>query len=135
MTTNPDLTLGVSDTGPVARFVVERKLADGGAFHTIRAFGAKMAEHAGRLAAVLAIYADPDAMEVSAEMMACGIALAHHYAAELLRLQGPEPSHRPFASRPGCLLGGREGLTRGAPSPRSTNTGRTRSETRQRRAG
>ena len=47
-----------------------------------------MAEHAGRLAAVLEVYGDPDAMEVSAELMACGIVLAQHYGAELLRLQG-----------------------------------------------
>ena len=67
---------------------VERDLADTGAFRPIRAFGAKMAEHAGRLAAVLATYADPDpdAMGVDGNAMACGIALAQHYAAEMLRL-------------------------------------------------
>ncbi|GGC58165.1 hypothetical protein GCM10011504_40530 [Siccirubricoccus deserti] len=59
-----------------------------GDWRPIRAFGAKAAEHAGRLAAVLAVYADPDAMEVTGEAMAGGIALAQHYAAELLRLQG-----------------------------------------------
>lgn len=64
----------------------EAAIADGGEWRTIRAFGAKAAEHAGRLAAVLAAYAGED--EVSAEMMACGIALAQHYAAEMLRLKG-----------------------------------------------
>jgi hypothetical protein len=68
--------------------VAEQALAPGGAYHAIKAFGAKLAEHAGRLAAVLAVYADPDAMEVSADLMACGIDLAQHYAAELLRLHG-----------------------------------------------
>ena len=54
----------------------------------IRAFASKMAEHAGRLAAVLTVYADPNAADVEAEAMAGGIALAQHYAAELLRLYG-----------------------------------------------
>jgi hypothetical protein len=66
----------------------EAALAPGGTFRPVVAFGAKLAEHAGRLAAMLALYADPDTMEVSGEAMACGIALAQHYAAELLRLQG-----------------------------------------------
>jgi hypothetical protein len=68
--------------------VVERDLADDGSLRPIRPFGAKMAEHAGRLAAVLATYADPDAIEVDGHAMSCGIALAQHYAAERLRLQG-----------------------------------------------
>ncbi len=67
---------------------VERDLGEAGALRPIRAFGAKMAEHAGRLAAVLAAYADPEAMEVYVDEIACGIALAEHYAAEALRLQG-----------------------------------------------
>ncbi len=66
----------------------EASIGTGGELEPIRAFGAKMAEHAGRLAAVLAVYADPDAMEVPGEMMACGIELAQHYAAEMLRLKG-----------------------------------------------
>ncbi|MGK7863196.1 YfjI family protein [Falsiroseomonas sp. E2-1-a4] len=66
----------------------ERAIGDGGAWRPIRAFGAKAPEHAGRLAAVLATYADPDAMEIGAEYVACGIALAQHYAAEMLRLIG-----------------------------------------------
>ena len=47
-----------------------------------------MGEHAGRLAAVLTVLADPDAMEVDENAMESGIALARHYAAEMLRLQG-----------------------------------------------
>jgi hypothetical protein len=68
--------------------VVERDLGTGGNLHSIQAFGAKMGEHAGRLAAILTVYGDPDAMEVDEKAMACGIALAQHYAAEMLRLQG-----------------------------------------------
>jgi hypothetical protein len=67
---------------------VESDLRRGGEMRPILAFGAKMAEHAGRLAAVLSVYADPDAMQVDADAMACGITLAQHYAAEMLRLQG-----------------------------------------------
>lgn len=59
-----------------------------GPFHPIRAFASKMAEHAGRLAAVLTIYSNPNAIDVSAEAMAGGIELAKYYAAEMLRLQG-----------------------------------------------
>jgi Protein of unknown function (DUF3987) len=67
---------------------VESELRPSGALHSIRAFGAKMAEHAGRLAAVLTVYGNPDAMYVDGPTMACGIELAKHYAAEMLRLQG-----------------------------------------------
>ena len=67
---------------------VESDLGPGGALHSICAFGAKMGEHAGRLAAVLTVYADPDAMEVNGEAMACGITLAQHYASEMFRLHG-----------------------------------------------
>ncbi len=66
----------------------ERRIAPGGDLAPIRAWGAKAAEHAGRLAAVLALYADADAMEVPAEHLACGIALVEHYAVEMLRLAG-----------------------------------------------
>ncbi|MFC7694148.1 YfjI family protein [Paeniroseomonas aquatica] len=66
----------------------EAQLLPGGEFVTIKAFGAKLAEHVGRLAAVLTVYADPDAMEVPPEMMVHGIMLAKYYAAEMLRLQG-----------------------------------------------
>ncbi len=59
-----------------------------GALRPIQSFASKMAEHAGRLAAVLTVYADPDAVEVEAAAMAGGIELAKHYANELLRLHG-----------------------------------------------
>ncbi len=59
-----------------------------GPLHPIRAFASKMAEHAGRLAAVLTHYENPNALDITADAMAGGIMLAKHYAAELLRLQG-----------------------------------------------
>lgn len=66
----------------------ERAQGVDGPLRPIQAFASKMAEHAGRLAAVLTVYANPDAVEVGAEAMAGGIGLAQHYAAELLRLHG-----------------------------------------------
>jgi hypothetical protein len=65
----------------------EAAIGRSGEWQPTKSFGAKAAEHAGRLAAVLTVYGEPDAMEVSSEAMACGIALAQHYGAELLRLQ------------------------------------------------
>jgi len=65
---------------------VEGSLKAGGALARIKAFGSKMPEHAGRLAAVLSAYADPGAQEVTGEAMENGIALAEHYAAEMMRL-------------------------------------------------
>lgn len=69
----------------------EKQLGEGGAYREVRGFGAKLAEHAGRLAAVLAIYEHGGGQslpEVSGEHMACGISLAEHYAGEMLRLAG-----------------------------------------------
>lgn len=55
---------------------------------TIKAFAAKLAEHAGRLAAVLAAYHDPQVSAVPLWAMQCGIQLAGHYAMEMRRLHG-----------------------------------------------
>lgn len=66
----------------------ETAQAPGGKLVAIKPFASKMAEHAGRLAAVLTVYADPHATTIGAVAMAGGTALANHYAAELLRLVG-----------------------------------------------
>ena len=66
----------------------ERAIASDGGLSTIRAFGAKLAEHAGRLAAVLTLFDDCDAMEIPAIAMQCGVTLATYYANEMLRLNG-----------------------------------------------
>lgn len=66
----------------------ESALMSDGGLVTVRAFAAKLAEHAGRLAAVLTLYYDPDAMEVSLIAMQSGVELATHYANEMLRLHG-----------------------------------------------
>ena len=61
-------------------------MAHGGKLASIRGFASKLAEHAGRLAAVVALFADPSCTSVSAEAMSAGIDLANHYASEALRL-------------------------------------------------
>jgi hypothetical protein len=65
---------------------VERQLAPSGTLATIRAFAGKGMEHAGRLAAVMAAFSDPDTGEIGAEDAANACTLALHYAGELLRL-------------------------------------------------
>ena len=92
----------------------EAALLPGGDYAAVKAFGAKLAEHAGRLAAVLTVYADADAMEVPGEMMACGIMLAQHYAAELLRLQGTCAVRPTYAGRPA------PDMVAAQPDPRAT---------------
>jgi hypothetical protein len=65
---------------------VEVKLKPGAEYDAIRPFGSKLAEHAARLAAVLAVFEDADAIGISAAMMEAGATLARHYAQEALRL-------------------------------------------------
>ena len=62
----------------------ERDLADGRRYASIRGFGAKMVEHASRLAGILAAYAGRDMID--AETFEAGAALASWYAGEQLRL-------------------------------------------------
>ena len=66
----------------------ELSIASGGRWDAIADWGSKAAEHAGRLAATLAFYADPDAAEISEAHMAAGIQLADYYGGEVLRLAG-----------------------------------------------
>jgi hypothetical protein len=66
----------------------ERELAADGKLAAIRAWGAKAAEHAARLAGVLTVYGDPEAQEVGVQDMKAATHLAQHYAAEMLRLAG-----------------------------------------------
>jgi len=65
---------------------VERQLGEGGALSSIRPLANKLAEHAARIAAVLALVRDLAAAEIGAEAMEAGIELAQHHAAEALRL-------------------------------------------------
>jgi hypothetical protein len=65
---------------------VEQNLAEGKRFGPIRSFANKLAEHATRIAAVLALVENLHAQIVPAECAESGIQLAEHYAAEALRL-------------------------------------------------
>ena len=67
---------------------LEPMRAPGAELHEISGFANKLAEHAARIAAVLQVFDDPEAEELSAEYLARGIALAEYYASEALRLHG-----------------------------------------------
>jgi len=84
----PILPLSIEARDVLMRFAreVERAQAASGVFEDVRAFASKTAEHAARLAAVLTIYANPDAPEVSGKTMAGAIEIATFYANEAARL-------------------------------------------------
>jgi hypothetical protein len=65
---------------------VEVELRPGGKLAAIKGIAAKLAEHAARIAAVIALFAEHTCTSVPAEAMGAGIELANHYAAEALRL-------------------------------------------------
>jgi hypothetical protein len=64
----------------------EAEMVEAGAFAPIRALAGRLAEHAARLAAIIALVDDPDLSELTPTMLDRGIALARFYAAEALRL-------------------------------------------------
>ena len=65
----------------------ERSLRKDGTYYEIRDFGAKLAEHTGRLAAVLAVYNNPRAPVVDLKAVEAGCVLAMYYADEMKRLR------------------------------------------------
>jgi Protein of unknown function (DUF3987) len=65
---------------------IERQIGPDGALSPVKSIANKLPEHAARLAGVLALVSDADTIEIPAEQMAAGIALAQHYVAEALRL-------------------------------------------------
>ena len=65
---------------------VEGQLGPDGELAGITGFGAKLSEHAARIAGVLALIEDLEAIEVSTEAADQGIDLAQYYAGEALRL-------------------------------------------------
>lgn len=65
---------------------VEKAQAPGGALEEARAFASKAAEHAARLAAVLTLFAEPDAATVKGAAMAQAVTLADFYLNEAGRL-------------------------------------------------
>jgi hypothetical protein len=65
---------------------IENEIRPGGSLETVRGLANKLAEHAARLAATLALVRDISAGEIAAEFADSGIELAQHFAAEALRL-------------------------------------------------
>jgi hypothetical protein len=65
---------------------IERMLGPGGPLEPIAGFAAKMPEHAARLAAVIAWWANHAAVEIDAETLRGAIRLVEHYGEEALRL-------------------------------------------------
>lgn len=74
-----DLWIGFADH-------VEQQMAPGGEYESIRGLANKLAEHAVRLAAVIALFHDTELSELSEEDLARGIELAKFYSQEALRL-------------------------------------------------
>lgn len=65
----------------------ELRLAPGGEWERVKTWGAKAAEHAARLAGVLAVWHDPEGVSaIEVDMMRRGIELAEFYGSEMLRL-------------------------------------------------
>jgi hypothetical protein len=67
---------------------VERQLGPRGELEPISGFAAKLPEHAARIAGVLTMFENPDALQIEAITLVNGIALSRHYAAAALRLHG-----------------------------------------------
>ena len=66
---------------------VESNLAEeGGGLWAVRGFANKLPEHAARLAAVLTLIEDIDALAIGEANMKRGVELAEHYVSEALRL-------------------------------------------------
>ncbi len=61
-------------------------IGPGGQLEPISGFGAKMAEHAARMAAAMAWWSDHNVKEIDAETLSNAIQLVEHYADEALRL-------------------------------------------------
>jgi len=65
---------------------IEGRVGPSGELEPVRGLANKLAEHAGRIAAVLTLVHNIDAGEICELDMTAGIALAEHYAVEALRL-------------------------------------------------
>jgi hypothetical protein len=65
---------------------VERRIAPGGEFESIRGLANKLAEHAVRIAGVLTVVDQPKTGEIAVTHLEAGIELARYYAGEALRL-------------------------------------------------
>ena len=70
---------------------VEVELGEAGQLHELSGFGAKLAEHAVRLAGVMAFIENPAINELDETAINRGIELARYYQAEALRLNTHHP--------------------------------------------
>ena len=66
---------------------IETQLGDGGVLEPVRGLANKAAEHAARLAGVLAVIENPDCAEISLVQVQAGIGLMDYYLTEALRVQ------------------------------------------------
>lgn len=66
---------------------IEEQLGDGQPLEPIRGFANKAAEHAARIAGVLAVIENPDAAAIGLPHVQAGIALLDFYLTEMLRIQ------------------------------------------------
>lgn len=69
---------------------IERQLGQGGKLEAVKGLASKTPEHAGRIAAVLALTESLEAIDVDRAMMGRGIKLAQWYLGEALRLMDAE---------------------------------------------
>ena len=67
--------------------LIERQVGPDGPLRPVRDLAAKAAEHAARIAGVLTLYGDLQAVEIGVEAMADGAELVSWYMGEALRLQ------------------------------------------------
>jgi len=65
---------------------LEGQIGEDGSLRVVHRFAGKAAEHAARLATIIALFCDLNVSEVSQDYMAAGIVLARHYIAESLRI-------------------------------------------------
>ena len=90
-------------------------MAPGQPLETVRPFASKLTENTVRLAGILTLLADPDAIEIEASTLADAATLARYYADEAVRLTdaaATDPAmkradtlRRWLLSRPGDLIG------------------------------
>ncbi|MGI9169302.1 MAG: DUF3987 domain-containing protein, partial [Caulobacteraceae bacterium] len=76
---------------------IEGRLGSAGELGGVKSFGGKLAEHAARIAGVLAVLHDPEAVAVDERAMGCAVGLADFYAAEAERINAEARIARPIA--------------------------------------
>lgn len=84
--------LNLTDSAKVAwvKFhdAIDKNLAPGGNFESIRRFGSKAAEHVLRLSGIIAMIDDPTVKLIEEKYIHMGITLMEYYLSEVVRVQG-----------------------------------------------